>query len=1128
MTGTEPALQVDSTNSTGIITARALSKSDPPRPSSQVVSTTPPKTSSAPTPVRYSPANKAATTTTTIARAHEIAPTSGTSPTGSGEGKRQSSLGERARGHLQQQNTKQQRSGVVGSNSRDRTKHKGESISLPSRTSPTRQAASNARSTPGSGRSSSSRNLLINTSATSRHPGSGDDSSMSSNPVCRGQSDLSTSSPATTATNPSSLSSHNAQNYSVSGMREDERYANPHSGFSERPHASTSRSFVSPSSPRMMSYAAPQGHGHYPPVSPKSQNPPQIYTNGQQTYVLDSSGQYRPESLGQAWSPGYPPPQQYHVQYVPQYSTASPVMTSHGQMYSPAISSAPFMYPRSSDRHHSISEHYTGMTYAYPNERTTPMSEGLSMFSQPQYSGHDRRPSNTFSDGSSYGHGNRSYHSTEMSTGSPYTTAGYSAVPAYPYYPQQQQYSHQQQFAPQRYGPQHQQPQQTHIQMQQHHPNRPFHTYNMSGPLSPTMSYSGGYEQQSAQPHASDYSSFYISGEPQVYVPPIEVARGQLAQSRLHDAIYSRETKYSSRSPAAAMTTPIGAHGGLAMPKPPAHSPHALWVGNVPADTTHAELWRFFAGRPPPGASSPSSSSNASVVEGDVDLRSNGIESIHLIARSNCAFVNYASDVHLQHAIAVSNDIPLRPHDPRPKNLVCRVRKKEDDAKSGVGAQRIGGMHHAFVAARKHEETRVVKEAADSARETTSGSGQEEEDGRIRSNGETRVASISSVGGNSFSSTSTSSSYLARHFKKRYFILKSHDENDLHLSVERSLWATQSHNEPILHQAFNTATDVFLIFSANKSGCFFGYARMTSGISNDPKKRVSWSSREPSPNSKDSQDSSLDSSNLKESLNPNASKGSHASMMPRSSAILEENEDNDEPLEEKEEVEEAANGSQSPAAETSNGVNSKTLPILFSPSENRWLDRSPLSLSPAGGPTSESAPATLAPETKEAFVVGSTTLDPNQLRLPRLVIDDEAEPNTEFKARSAPVRTHRAVLTQQLLGGSDAPSTLGADGVRRKDMVISPLEKSERMGKLGVSLSPIETIEAALPESHEDSLGWGRPFSVKWLKVSTLPFSRCKHIRNEFNGNREVKISRDGTEVEPSAGAALIEQFDVE
>lgn len=47
----------------------------------------------------------------------------------------------------------------------------------------------------------------------------------------------------------------------------------------------------------------------------------------------------------------------------------------------------------------------------------------------------------------------------------------------------------------------------------------------------------------------------------------------------------------------------------------------------------------------------------------------------------------------------------------------------------------------------------------------------------------------------SFTSASTTSSFLGRHFPKRYFILKSHSEHDLELSVEKGVWSAQSHNE---------------------------------------------------------------------------------------------------------------------------------------------------------------------------------------------------------------------------------------------------------------------------------------------------------------------------------------------
>lgn len=73
---------------------------------------------------------------------------------------------------------------------------------------------------------------------------------------------------------------------------------------------------------------------------------------------------------------------------------------------------------------------------------------------------------------------------------------------------------------------------------------------------------------------------------------------------------------------------------------------------------------------------------------------------------SQCAFVNLSSEAHLQHTITQSHGILLRPDDPKCKPLVCRVRRVEDDAKSGVGAQRGGGLHKAWVELHNQEEVK--------------------------------------------------------------------------------------------------------------------------------------------------------------------------------------------------------------------------------------------------------------------------------------------------------------------------------------------------------------------------------------------------------------------------------------
>ncbi|CAA7062359.1 unnamed protein product [Microthlaspi erraticum] len=50
---------------------------------------------------------------------------------------------------------------------------------------------------------------------------------------------------------------------------------------------------------------------------------------------------------------------------------------------------------------------------------------------------------------------------------------------------------------------------------------------------------------------------------------------------------------------------------------------------------------------------------------------------------------------------------------------------------------------------------------------------------------------------------------------------------------------------------------------------------------------------------------------------------------------------------------------------------------------------------------------------------------------------------------------------------------------------------------------------------------YGRNFSVKWLKLCELSFHKTRNLRNPYNENLPVKISRDCQELEPSIGGEL-------
>ncbi|KAI0766449.1 YT521-B-like domain-containing protein [Trametes elegans] len=544
-------------------------------------------------------------------------------------------------------------------------------------------------------------------------------------------------------------------------------------------------------------------------------------------------------------------------------------------------------------------------------------------------------------------------------------------------------------------------------------------------------------------------------------------------------------------------------------PNPPAHrSEWVMWTGNVPSDATHDELWRFFNSPPSPGSSvGPTSThsapagpapSSASGSTASTESLYGGVSSIFLISRSNCAFVNFQSEPHLQAAIRHFNGLPLRPNDPRCPRLVCRVRAREDDLKAGVGGQRGAGMHVRWVRDRKEREREAARRRSTSSSENvTTPSSSPTDVAHILGSlslssddegGRAHVRKPPPHSSSSGSYASTNSSILTAYFPKRYFILKSLSQFDLDLSVEKGLWATQRHNEGILDQAYRTSKEVYLIFSVNKSGEFYGYAKMAGPIMRG-EQRVSWASRTDSPTQS------------------------------RSSTQ-----------------------SQRDSPQTTRRDRDRT---FFSPSEHRF-DESPYPMSPE-------TPARLPP----------TARPPTEV-LDRDIASAPAEMNQPHRSLSLGTEAAHGAPSLSFDGSAIrpvAPAIAGLSGHKHaagaNEIELDPTaplrairdpraaEAARKTEEGSLHTVAEEDERAAAPEEEADrgkgndvdrpgedgpagkeGPTWGEPFKVEWVRTVRLPFTRTRHLRNPWNHDREVKVSRDGTELEPSVGQALLEEWD--
>lgn len=68
------------------------------------------------------------------------------------------------------------------------------------------------------------------------------------------------------------------------------------------------------------------------------------------------------------------------------------------------------------------------------------------------------------------------------------------------------------------------------------------------------------------------------------------------------------------------------------------------------------------------------------------------------------------------------------------------------------------------------------------------------------------------------------------------------------------------------------------------------------------------------------------------------------------------------------------------------------------------------------------------------------------------------------------------------------------------------------------------SVKSVEPEEPDEQTP-RKPFRIEWVSTQRVPFHRTRGLRNPWNANREIKIARDGTEIEPAIGRKLIQLF---
>jgi hypothetical protein len=152
-----------------------------------------------------------------------------------------------------------------------------------------------------------------------------------------------------------------------------------------------------------------------------------------------------------------------------------------------------------------------------------------------------------------------------------------------------------------------------------------------------------------------------------------------------------------------------------------------------------------------------------------------GLESLFLISKSNCAFANFKDE-----AACVAAQQKIHDSKFQAVRLVSRLRKNTGEGSPGVSAP----TGPSASASSQSTQTDPAKQQQEEATPT-----------------ESPVAVIAD------SNLPAAASAENTPQKDRFFILKSLTEEDLELSIRTCIWATQSHNEKALNEAFKVSPD---------------------------------------------------------------------------------------------------------------------------------------------------------------------------------------------------------------------------------------------------------------------------------------------------------------------------------
>lgn len=497
-----------------------------------------------------------------------------------------------------------------------------------------------------------------------------------------------------------------------------------------------------------------------------------------------------------------------------------------------------------------------------------------------------------------------------------------------------------------------------------------------------------------------------------------------------------------------------------------------MWCGNVPSDSTLDELWRFFGSIPsdftvPSSADSDTPGQTSTESEHKEGQQGLSLEESGRQAGILSIFImSRSSCAFVNYVTGADLDRACAYFHGKP------LRLKPSCPRLVCRPRRLEDAEYAGVAAQRGKgvHTNWYRQQRQQQRQS-----QELDDADDvvspldAKNNETQQDGTS----DSRSFASTNSSLLRQPmFAHRLFILKSRNTEALATALRTNVWCTQPHNEPVLDQAFRNSSVVTLLFSENFSGQFFGYATMSSRIGG---------------------------------ALPGATTPPPLTAFDETQKTLEETRPLvDEPLSKDTGAAVSTSGheQESNAMHLHNGI-----PTFFTRSPPKAENTA----------STETTNTTGGPDTKEDRASTSSVSSNSATSS----MHTECEANDEL-ASNAKIHNRRLDMLDTHLAADESVEPQETPEKASSTFYV-PNEKPTNKDHKDTYIS---AHSAASDPIHDSKSQLGQPFYISWKNTKPLPFSEIQSLRNPWRDNRLVKVSRDGTELEPKVGKQLLAIWD--